>query len=465
MAIIDTQFVELARVGQLLENSGRYNSIFWFVNQSKIIERDLGICEIENWIYILPSGYLRNTVNVNSTKRQYNTIVPNSLRARSVRIIPPVIRGVLKFLRSLRNTFRIAREIRMVLAQNKPSLVIIAEGMPIELHMLSKICYRKGIPTVIVPFTVTSASEQAVHIINNSNFNASNTLVKRLISALFPRWVFTCRGQKLLLLPIWDILALEFSGFAPSNPWITSDEDTSIIAVENEAMYRHYRDDNIPTKRMIITGALTDDVLAKSLKEVEASRGSLCQELDLPANRPLLLCALPPSQFPRKCEFENYEDLIRFWMETLATLSGWNVVVRPHPRLTNKEIESLKGFGVGITQRDTASLVPLCDLYVASVSATIRWAIACGKPVVNYDVYRLGYNDYEEAKGVITITDQASFVSTLRRMITEPDYYAKVTAFQRECMTQWGKLDGKSGERMLQLFDDVKNTQYTHGRK
>ncbi len=38
--------------------------------------------------------------------------------------------------------------------------------------------------------------------------------------------------------------------------------------------------------------------------------------------------------------------------------------------------------------RTRLSLVPLCSLYVASVSATIRWAIACGKPVVNYDVYR-----------------------------------------------------------------------------
>jgi hypothetical protein len=255
------------------------------------------------------------------------------------------------------------------------------------------------------------------------------------------------------------IFALELLGFAPRRPWIKNSEETSAIAVENDYMFQYYLKENIPVERLSITGALYDDVLAKYQQDTELHRVNLYKELDLPLNRPLLLCALPPSQFPRPCEFKDYEQLIDFWMKSLAAISGWNVVVRPHPRLTDKGIELLKGFSVKITQLDTASLVPLCDLYVASVSATIRWAIACGKPVVNYDVYQYGYTDYEEIKGVITMNDQSAFVSTLRRLTMEPDYYAQIAAFQRDCMTQWGKLDGKSGQRMLQLFDKVINTR------
>ena len=56
-----------------------------------------------------------------------------------------------------------------------------------------------------------------------------------------------------------------------------------------------------------------------------------------------------------------------------------------------------------IAARKTSELVPLCDLYVASVSSTIRWAIACGKPVVNYDVYRYRYTDFISLDGVLII--------------------------------------------------------------
>ena len=41
-----------------------------------------------------------------------------------------------------------------------------------------------------------------------------------------------------------------------------------------------------------------------------------------------------------------------------------------------------------------ASLVAISDMYVASVSSTIRWAILAGIPVINYDVYQYGYEDF-----------------------------------------------------------------------
>ena len=65
---------------------------------------------------------------------------------------------------------------------------------------------------------------------------------------------------------------------------------------------------------------------------------------------------------------------------------------------------------------NTAELVPLCDVFVASISSTIRWAIACGKPVVNYDVYRYRYTDFIGVEGVLTCEEQDEFVSVLRRL-------------------------------------------------
>ena len=71
---------------------------------------------------------------------------------------------------------------------------------------------------------------------------------------------------------------------------------------------------------------------------------------------------------------------------------------------------------VRIAARRTSELVPLCDLYVASVSSTIRWAIACGKPVINYDVYRYRYTDFLNLEGVLVIEEQNEFREIVQRL-------------------------------------------------
>jgi hypothetical protein len=446
---IDTHFVELSRVMRLLKQSGRYDSLLWFKYPYDMLERDLAICRAEGWRYLAPPA---------PTKPGQKQDEQRLLRLLFNKL-PAILRFFLRLFRSLREYRRQAREMGELLEQHKPSLLIMAEdSIEYHLYILIKVGRARGIPTVIIPFTIANSSEPAEHYFDQTEYIVSDSLVNRLVGSRYPRWIYPYKGRNLLRLPAGNIFALELLGFAPRRPWTYNSEETSFIAVENEFMFQYYRKENLPAARMTVTGALYDDVLAKNRQDTEVLRETLYQEINLPSNRPLLLCALPPSQFPRLCEFENYEDLVRFWMETLAAITAWNVVVRPHPRLTEKEIESLKRFGVGITQRDTASLIPLCDLYVASVSATIRWAIACGKPVVNYDVYRMDYADYEEAKGVITMDDKASFVAALRRLTTEPGDYARINTLQREGMTQWGKLDGKSGERMLQLFDNVIRT-------
>ena len=118
-----------------------------------------------------------------------------------------------------------------------------------------------------------------------------------------------------------------------------------------------------------------------------------------------------------------------------------------------------------ISTHDTASLIPLCDLYLASVSATIRWAIACAQPVINYDVYQMRYKDYADVEGVITVYDKSSFETVLKRLTNDRNYYNLLEEKQKEAAPGWRILDGKSSERMLKLFDDVIAGKYRRNDK
>src|SRR5947209_10577586 len=63
----------------------------------------------------------------------------------------------------------------------------------------------------------------------------------------------------------------------------------------------------------------------------------------------------------------------------------------------------------------TSSLFPYTtlfrsnDLFVTYFSSTIRWAIAAGKPVLNYDAYGVDLTIYDQSPGVENFKDFAAF--------------------------------------------------------
>lgn len=446
---IDSHFVELSRSARALKASGRYKPVLWFLSSYPTILRDVEICRSEGWEFHL---------SVSPFRTKYGTV--SSFLKRLLYIIQPKLAFLLFFVSAfIKNTRMIKTLVNgtsSLIWQLKPVLLIVCEeNVGYATHIPIRVCQESRIPTVVVPYTIANATEAAEAVYTSFEHQIAGNYINQQVARKYPHWVFEYHGRKLLRLPASTIIPYERSEYSPRHPWAINSEESAFIAVENEHMLDYYRNEKLPEARLILTGALYDDVLAESTQRSDEMRGKLIAELGLRDGLPLLLCALPPNQFPRDCEFSEYAALVEFWMEALSQVNGWNVVVRLHPRLTEEEIDHLKRFGVKISKWDTASLIPLCDLYVASVSATIRWAIACGKPVVNYDVYQMHYGDFGNVDGVLTVFSKGEFKDTVNRLISDRVYYEKISTIQRYETAKWGRLDGKSSERMLQLFDDV----------
>ena len=127
------------------------------------------------------------------------------------------------------------------------------------------------------------------------------------------------------------------------------------------------------------------------------------------------------------------------------------MVVALHPSVPPADAVKYERYGARVALFNTAELVPLCDIFVASISSTIRWAIACSKPVVNYDVYRYRYTDFAGVKGVLTVEEQSEFVATMRRLASDVDFASGVREEQAAVAPLWGRLDGLSGRRLADL--------------
>ena len=453
VVFLDTHFTELRRVAQCLQDSDRYKPEFFFARDYSTLARDVTTC-----IALGFPCYDRRGQPCVARTAQSKSVEPRAqavtLPRRIWRLFYP------RLVNSLPWAWREYRQLRKNVAcflreQQIDLLVLAEENVGYATPLWVQTAHAAGVPVVVVPYTVADASEPAGAVINRPE-HQFRRWPNALAGRRYPHWVYEHRGQKLLRLPGGRALAMEWLDAAPPQPWIMNSGAADALAVESDRMRQHYLCLGLPPERLVNTGALYDDVLAEVLRSVDEQREALYRDLGLPLGRPMLLCALPPNPYPDQLGgFDSYQDLLRFWVTTLAAQPGWNLVLRLHPRMSRLQYAFLEEAGGRLTDVDTAHLVPLCDLYVASVSATIRWAIACGKPVVNYDVYRFGYTDYEGLSGVFTVDGQQAFIDIIQQLTGDSSRLAQAAAAQSAIKEQWGRFDGQAASRLLTLLDEL----------
>lgn len=452
--LIDAHFTELVRVARMLAQRAEYEPIVFFAERYPNFEKDVATCHGERIHCLSPEG---------------ERIAPPGPSLRSASVPGPKPSAVNRVLDRLPETLYVSalatplwlqgyrsslRKIGGILDRHRPWLIVLAEDNPG--YLTSAYCragHDRGVASVIVPYTVATRLEpsEAYYEVEAHQVRGLN----RAVARLFPRWVHEHRQRRLLRLPAGKLIALEALGLAPPDPWTHLSGTADAIAVESERMHEHYRREGLPEERLVDTGALYDDILAQNLAAAAVHRRVVLNEAGLVDDKLLVLCALPPDQFscirPGR-EFEDQHALLEYLVEVLGS-AGVNVIYRLHPRTRSEDMAFLRQRGAKILDRDTAALVPLCDVFVASVSATIRWAIACGKPVINWDIHRYRYHDFDAAGGVVTIEDKSDFQTVVRDITGDRTTYEALAARQAAVQRQWANLDGKAAARLHQLFD------------
>ncbi|HHZ4586017.1 TPA: hypothetical protein ACWCZZ_002942, partial [Legionella pneumophila] len=340
---------------------------------------------------------------------------------------------------------------------------IIIEGYDIKLmvfpehnlfyftQLLADLGRKKNIPSIIVPFTIANTIEWSEAFYKEP----SRSLLKfhnRLVAFAFPNWIHYYKN-KLLLLPVEIVLLHEMFHIAPKKPWLLNSGNINFLALESNAMKEYYVSAGIEEKHLRATGALYNDELFLKLQNVDTYRTKLYGSLNMESHKPMILCALPPNQCDGRLdvmEFSDYQEIVRYVLSQLSNYSNkYNIVVNLHPRIRPSSIEFIKEYPVKVFYGDIAEIIPLSSIYIAVCSATIRMAISCGIPVINYDLYQYRYDDYTDLDGVVTVFQCSEFSATLEKLVNEEVFYEQVKKAQLKDSSKWGALDGKAGQNLL----------------
>ena len=305
--------------------------------------------------------------------------------------------------------------------------------------------------TVIIPYTFCSPTEPASYYYNNSNF-FYKWYHNRLIDN---KWVYEIHKRKLIRMPLINIIAIDMLGLTPPKPWIQESSTADALLTESEMMKQHYLKHSIALKQIQCIGDISHDLIYQAYKNRKQLKTKLCKELFLYPKKDIVVFAVFPNFMhiqASKTQFRSYEQALEFICTELNNLNAFNVVVCLHPSLKKENFAFLDRLNVKISTRPTTELIAVTDLYVASISATIKWAIAMGIPVINYDVYKFRYGDYNAVPGVLNIETKSELSTIIKKLNKNPAYLKKLATAQKRVKNDWGIIDGKFHLRIQRLF-------------
>src|SRR5262249_36674921 len=331
VVFIASHFSELIRAARLLRDSERFTPVVWFAWPYKEVDRDSAICDAESIRCV--RDWAGSAVGVEAAA-SVQSRPPRSAGARVWKVIRAGLVALPFPFTAVRAVARQGQQLffaRRIIRRIRPAAVILAEDtVGYETASVIKAAHERGAPALIVPFTIPNALAPA-EIFYNDRVRSLSRWKNRLLASFFPAWVYQHRGRKLLRVPIEEVIAKEWWGLAPPLPWQMNSGSADAIAVESRVMDAFYRREGLPPSQLALTGGISDDTLAGGSRDRAARRAELCAELGLAIDQKLLLCALPDDRFAlpgAPADFVDYAELVRFVLQTLKGLPGFNLVVR-----------------------------------------------------------------------------------------------------------------------------------------
>ncbi len=338
---------------------------------------------------------------------------------------------------------------------NLDAIVLPEDVVGLVTPLVVRAGHQHNLPSVIIPYTIANQSEAFQSLRGNGSYQLSR-FANAIVGTLFPRWVMRRDGVALVRLPAPHIVGQELTRTAPPDPWMMNSGYADVIAVENEAMRDYYSAAGIPADKMRVVGAVYDDTLASYINAKEAEIAKLRAALGIETARPILVIGGCPDQ-STSCPRFDFTDMRAFCDRLAAGVrevaADYEVVVRPHPNYPEMG-SMLANHGFLVSMIDTARLVALSDAYIAFGSATIRWAISCGVPTINYDVFGYDYDDFKTVAGVANVSSIDAFEAALIELRRHGDEYLNWKQRSETDAQRWGTLDGCSVERIVALIEE-----------
>ncbi len=343
---------------------------------------------------------------------------------------------------------------KRLLKHEKVALLIIIGDRHVGWETtLIKVANDLSISSLIVPFAVSdplSDYQYRLRLPNVERYKV-NSWFRRFLCKHFPNWAYQVGNEKLFFIPPGMALAAKVWDIMPENPWALGGGAATRMAVESYRVKEMFVEHGIPISKMIVTGKPSTDQIYATLKNADAEK--LRRELGLNENQNVLLCSVPQLAEHGLLPWDEHWREVEFLLAALTAQSNVVLLLSLHPKSDPDQYKPLaEKYGAIIADKHIYSLLPVCDIFVATYSSTVVQAIGIGKPTIVVDFYGLNYTLYDDTPGVIVLRQREKLDGTLKKMIADREYYEELSDSQHENSWEWISLDGKRTQCVVDLI-------------
>lgn len=464
---VPTQFQELFLFAQLLNETARYKPIFVFDDEqdntsciSKCLEFGIACTRFFGWESFVTEREI-------SDCKLSGPKTPNVFRSALKQLLPRKIKAIYRYAFELQEKYkRVARNVQVIdkiLRHHEPQTVILPiESVGYFFDPVFSLAKMKKISIITIPFCHVRINSTAKWFIEQPfdiflQFDA-DLLFNRLVAKKFPGWVYRYGNKRILRANIGWILASERYHTAKADPWIDNSGYTDAVALESPHDLQYYAESKVNQQTLRVIGSLQHDTMFALLARREQARTELCRELNIPYDRGTVILLALPEDFDfggrQGCEYEKHEDVVKALIQPFAG-GKHRIIFTLHPRLHYDRVKTVETDTAKIATRSISELLPCADLFVTVPSAAIRLAVACGVPVLSYDLFQFKDNDYWEAGGIVTVNSYQGYAETAERVLNNAEYLKELKSRQTAISPLWGKMDGLVRERYLTLLKEL----------
>ncbi|HTO28588.1 MAG TPA: methyltransferase domain-containing protein, partial [Devosia sp.] len=356
--------------------------------------------------------------------------------------------------------FRQRKAASLLMDQVGARLLIVCEDGPGGCGPLIAAAKERQIAVLDMPFGIGESRDYDNFLRDKAREGNLNVVPESEIGSNLRRyaqhWIRTVDQGDITLMPAEFILARVAVGLDIEQPWVVHGGAADALLVESPAMERIYRREGVQPAKLVMTGSLYADVVASVLAAEPQLADAAAAGRPVQADRLKVLVAPPPSYHDSHghvAEFGTYRETVESLVAAARCGGRAEVTVSLHPATSPLDREAWTATGVAISNAWVLELIPQNDVFLTTYSSTIRWAIAAGRPVVNYDMYQINPATYDGEGGVVTLATMDGVARLLSAMAGDGTTYARLAGKQRARASEWGILDGRAVDRILKEVD------------
>ena len=238
-------------------------------------------------------------------------------------------------------------------------------------------------------------------------------------------------------------------GILSCYPWWTGNGLSDVVCVDSTYVAQQYTEHRVPSEKLAVVGHAQFDRVFRSCKDRSSLRAFLIQQYQLNEEGHLLILSVPQyaeqGYMSWNDHWRDIEDIIENVSKT-----GMNLLLSIHPRSDIREYKYLEEkYGCRIASAQLADIIGAADIFLASNSTTLIWAVLAGIRSVSLKTpvkYLYGH-----LSSIVNVQDSKAIGIEINNLLSESpfDFSSDWNLISKDSV-----FDGEFKVRFIKLIKD-----------